>query len=174
MRVWAVTVAKVTHRRLMVPATDEKAAARAVRATLRPGERVEAVVNPDAGGVDGATALVWLFDQPFLPALGKPHALRRWAADARLSETAAPMLALAGLRWVEGQDLFIGSANSVPWLAGRCDGSPLAGHGLTNALGSIPGATRTGARTLAGVPTRGVIVPRRAALDALAIAAEAA
>lgn len=175
MRVWSVTVAQTRRRRLLVPAADEKAAARAVRATLRAGERVETVQAPDAvvDAVDGRAALVWLFDQPFLPVLGRVQPLGHFANTATGGDAAAHTLAMAGLRWVEAQDLFIGSAVSVPWLAGRCAGTALQGLGLLTALAGIPGACKAGARTLAGVVTRGVIVPRDAALGALKTAVAA-
>ena len=97
----------------------------------------------------------------------KGRTLGGWAIEALSDRVAADTLSLAGLRWIEAQDLFIGSAVSVPWLAGRCGATRLAGHGLLAALAGLPGAAKAPTRTLSGVPTRGVIVPRALVMETL-------
>jgi hypothetical protein len=174
MQMFTVTVAQTRHRLLSVPAPDAAAATRAAKLVLGRNERVVGAAPEGASTttVDAGAALNWLMGQPFLPRKRgtAPEPLALWAAPARTIPGMGETLAVAGLRWIEGEDLFIGSARSVPWLATTCRATPLAGAMLIEVLATMQGASRAGnGRRLAGISTRGVIVPRAAARDAMEV-----
>lgn len=179
MQVYLATITRTVTRRIELPASDKAGAGRALRPFLRPGERIARIEPADAAGAelaeDGKAALSWLFSLPYLPTgLGGRSSLGHWVAielhgmpfPAAMDPDRA--LSLAGLRWMEGGMLFIGSAVSIPALSDWCSGTIYEGPRLLDALGTLPGTMASaGALTLAGTRSRGIVLQAETVLETL-------
>lgn len=169
MRTFVATILETRKRHLRLVAVSADQAMAMLQRTHGRDVKVERIAGLGATTVQGAVqALLTILHADYLDLDGTPATLREWLALGAAAEGSARRafdepLAMAGLRLRYGAEggasgLIVGSARSIPFLADLMNGSGFEGEALHASLLLIPGATRTSV-TLAGIPSRAVVLP---------------
>lgn len=167
MRIFQIVTAETLHRTHRVAAGSAAQAEKAMRAALRPGQRIVESARPVDHAADeasGEEAIARLLGTEYLEHSGATRLVEDWVLDGRRGalarERANTVLAPIGLRISEDDRLWVASADCVPGLALVFEGTQWAGAGLRNALAAIDGAERSRhPLTFAGRRARATAIP---------------
>lgn len=147
MRIFQITTTETLRRAHRVAASSAAEAEKALRASLRPGQRIvesARLVDHHVTAASGEEAIARLLGTDYVDCNGKAMKVEDWVLDARRGvlarERANAVLAPIGLRISEHDSLWIASADCVPGLGLIFEGTQWAGAGLRTALGALDGA----------------------------------
>lgn len=170
MRAFKVTISETRERRMEVAAQDMQQAKLAVQSLLGASETVKAVeqIGQARHGEAGA-ALAHLLGQDFLALDGAAASIGDWlaAAVAGSDETRRSLnarLAMAGLRVIDGPQIAVASAGSIPTLAMWFAGTEWQGPDLISTLRTAPEA-QVRVYSFAGINSKAVVLPAELVLS---------
>lgn len=169
MKIFSLHTIEQRHRTHRIAARDAAAAERALKSRLPRGARIierAVAVDIDADASSAEAAISHLLSTDFLPLdAGIDAKIEDWVLHARsqrhLPATLARInagLGPVGLRVSADDQLWIGSAASVPAIGLIFEGTEWAGTGLTSALRHMTGAQLSN-MTFAGKRARAVGLP---------------